>query len=53
MLFTAAPAITAALDPTAAQLLWTMDVYGFVLASLLITMGGLGDRFGRRRMLLA
>ncbi|WP_017595835.1 MFS transporter [Nocardiopsis potens] len=53
VLFTAAPAITAALDPTAAQLLWTMDVYGFVLASLLITMGGLGDRFGRRRMLLA
>ncbi|MDA2810325.1 MFS transporter [Nocardiopsis sp. RSe5-2] len=53
VLFVAAPALAAALDPTAAQWLWMMDVYGFVMASLLIAMGGLGDRFGRRRLLLA
>ncbi|WP_017540833.1 MFS transporter [Nocardiopsis halophila] len=53
VLFVAAPALAAAFDPTAAQWLWMMDVYGFVLASLLIAMGGLGDRFGRRRLLIA
>ncbi|PZG50338.1 MFS transporter [Spongiactinospora gelatinilytica] len=52
VLFVAAPAIAEALDPSATEWLWMMDVYGFVLAGLLITMGGLGDRFGRRRMLL-
>ncbi|WP_017622891.1 MFS transporter [Nocardiopsis chromatogenes] len=53
VLFVAAPALAAAFDPTAAQWLWMMDVYGFVMASLLIAMGGLGDRIGRRRLLLA
>ncbi|MFD0558113.1 DHA2 family multidrug resistance protein-like MFS transporter [Stackebrandtia endophytica] len=52
VLFVAAPAITEALEPSAGQWLWMMDVYGFVMAGLLITMGGLGDRIGRRRMLL-
>ncbi|MUL41080.1 MFS transporter [Streptomonospora sp. PA3] len=52
VLFVAAPQITSALRPTATQWLWAMDVYGFVMASLLITMGGLGDRIGRRRLLL-
>ncbi|MFI0417376.1 MFS transporter [Spongiactinospora sp. 9N601] len=52
VLFVAAPAIAEALHPSATEWLWMMDVYGFVLAGLLITMGGLGDRFGRRRMLL-
>ncbi|OOC55418.1 MULTISPECIES: MFS transporter [Nocardiopsis] len=52
VLFVAAPAIAEALAPTAAQWLWMMDVYGFVLAALLVTMGGLGDRVGRRRLLL-
>ncbi|MDA2803500.1 MFS transporter [Nocardiopsis suaedae] len=53
VLFVAAPALAAAFDPTAAQWVWMMDVYGFVMASLLIAMGGLGDRIGRRRLLLA
>jgi MFS transporter, DHA2 family, multidrug resistance protein len=52
ILFVAAPAITAALDPTATEWLWMMDVYGFVLAGLLVTAGGLGDAVGRRRLLL-
>ncbi|APU16594.1 MULTISPECIES: MFS transporter [Actinoalloteichus] len=52
ILFVASPAITEALDPTATQWLWMMDVYGFVMAGLLITMGSLGDRIGRKRLLL-
>ena len=53
VLFVAAPAIAQDLQPTATQWLWMMDVYGFVLAGLLVTMGSLGDRVGRRRLLLA
>ncbi|WP_433699897.1 MFS transporter [Nocardiopsis sp. CA-288880] len=52
VLFVAAPAIAEALEPGATQWLWMMDVYGFVLAGLLVTMGSLGDRLGRRRLLL-
>lgn len=48
----AVPAITGHLAPTTPQLLWIIDVYSFVLAGLLITMGTLGDRIGRRRLLL-
>src|SRR6187551_1914297 len=48
----ALPFISADLQPTAPQLLWIIDVYSFVLAGLLITMGTLGDRIGRRRLLL-
>src|SRR5262245_45335409 len=48
----ALPSISADLRPTSAQLLWIVDIYGFVLAGLLITMGTLGDRIGRRRLLL-
>lgn len=48
----AVPALSAALAPSAAQLLWIVDVYGFVIAGSLITMGTLGDRIGRRRLLL-
>jgi len=40
------------LEPSSTQQLWIFDVYGFVLAGLLITMGSLGDRIGRRRLLL-
>ena len=53
VLFVAAPAIAQDLDPSGTQWLWMMDVYGFVLAGLLITMGSLGDRIGRKRLLLA
>ena len=48
----ALPAISAALAPSAAEMLWIVDVYPLALAGLLVTMGTLGDRFGRRRLLL-
>ncbi|MDT0328623.1 MFS transporter [Nocardiopsis lambiniae] len=48
----AVPELSERLRPTAGQLLWIVDVYGFVLAGLLITMGSLGDRIGRRRLLM-
>ncbi|HSW24906.1 MAG TPA: MFS transporter, partial [Burkholderiaceae bacterium] len=49
----ALPAISTELQPSAAQLLWIVDVYGFMVAGFLITMGTLGDRIGRRKLLLA
>ncbi|KIH97093.1 MFS transporter [Streptomonospora alba] len=49
----AVPYLSADLSPGSAQLLWIVDVYSFVLAGLLVTMGSLGDRIGRRRLLLA
>jgi MFS transporter, DHA2 family, multidrug resistance protein len=52
VLFLAVPELTADLEPTSSQLLWITDIYGFLLAGLLITMGTLGDRIGRRRLLL-
>jgi DHA2 family multidrug resistance protein-like MFS transporter len=48
----AVPFLSEDLAPTGSQLLWIADVYGFVLAGLLVTMGSLGDRFGRRRLLV-
>jgi MFS transporter, DHA2 family, multidrug resistance protein len=52
VLYLAVPALSADLEPSSAQLLWITDIYGFLLAGLLITMGTLGDRIGRRRLLL-
>jgi len=52
VLHLAIPAISADLQPTSAQLLWIIDIYGFFVAGSLITMGTLGDRIGRRRLLL-
>jgi DHA2 family multidrug resistance protein-like MFS transporter len=48
----AVPALTAELGPSSVQLLWIIDIYGFLVAGSLITMGTLGDRIGRRRLLL-
>ncbi|MGL3805235.1 MFS transporter [Paeniglutamicibacter sp. R2-26] len=48
----AVPSLSAALAPSGNQLLWIIDIYPLVLAGLLVPMGSLGDRFGRRRMLL-
>lgn len=48
----ALPAISEALQPSGVQLLWIIDVYPLVLAGLLVSMGSLGDRIGRRRLLL-
>ncbi|MBX3155342.1 MAG: MFS transporter [Deltaproteobacteria bacterium] len=51
-LMLAVPHLTADLDPSSTQLLWIVDVYGFLVAGSLITMGTLGDRIGRRRLLM-
>ncbi|WP_181034043.1 MFS transporter [Arthrobacter sp. GMC3] len=48
----AIPSISLALIPSASELLWIIDVYPLVLAALLVPMGSLADRFGRRRLLL-
>src|SRR6266851_7945150 len=48
----AVPHLTAALNPSGTQLLWIVDIYGFMLAGALIPIGGLGDRIGRRKLLL-
>src|SRR6266545_3827164 len=52
VLYLAVPQLSADLRPSSAQLLWITDVYGFLVAGLLVTMGTLGDRIGRRRLLL-
>src|ERR671923_955480 len=52
VLHLAVPQLSEDLEPTSAQLLWIADIYGFMVAGLLITMGTLGDRIGRRRLLL-
>ncbi|MBU3060277.1 MFS transporter [Nocardia sp. NEAU-G5] len=52
VLYFAVPFIARDLNPTATQQLWIFDIYGFVLAGLLLTMGAVGDRIGRRRLLL-
>jgi MFS transporter, DHA2 family, multidrug resistance protein len=48
----AVPHLSADLKPSSSQLLWIIDIYGFLVAGSLITMGTLGDRIGRRRLLL-
>jgi DHA2 family multidrug resistance protein-like MFS transporter len=52
VLLLALPKIAVDLSAGANQQLWITDIYGFVLASFLVTMGTLGDRIGRRRLLL-
>lgn len=52
VLHLAVPQISAEFKPSAAQLLWIVDVYGFMVAGALVTMGTLGDRIGRRKVLL-
>jgi MFS transporter, DHA2 family, multidrug resistance protein len=52
VLHLAVPALTTELAPSSAQLLWIIDIYGFLVAGSLITMGTLGDRIGRRRLLM-
>ncbi|RCW67489.1 MFS transporter [Pseudorhodoferax soli] len=48
----ALPVLSRELQPSGGQLLWILDIYGFFVAGFLITMGTLGDRIGRRRLLL-
>ena len=48
----AVPAIAEALSPSSAEQLWIVDSYSLVLAALLVPMGAIGDRIGRRKLLL-
>ena len=48
----AVPQLSEDLQPSSTELLWIVDIYGFMVAGSLITMGTLGDRIGRRRLLL-
>lgn len=52
VLHLAIPSLSADLRPSSTQLLWILDIYGFLIAGSLITMGTIGDRIGRRRLLL-
>lgn len=52
VLFLATPYIASDLQPSSGQLLWINDIYGFMMAGLLVAMGTLGDRVGRRKILL-
>ncbi|MFD5915136.1 MFS transporter [Kitasatospora sp. NPDC058201] len=52
VLFFAVPYISTTLAPSGTEQLWIMDMYSFLLAGLLLTMGALGDRIGRRRLLM-
>jgi DHA2 family multidrug resistance protein-like MFS transporter len=52
VLHLAVPHLSADLRPSSVQLLWIVDIYGFLVAGSLITLGTLGDRIGRRRLLL-
>lgn len=52
ILFLAVPSLTASLAPTASQLLWISDIYGFLIAGSLLTMGAVSDRVGPRRLLM-
>ncbi|MFF9150236.1 MFS transporter [Streptomyces sp. NPDC014861] len=53
VLWLATPYLAADLRPSSAQLLWITDIYGFLTAGTLVIMGTLGDRLGRRRLLMA
>ncbi|MCP3821464.1 MFS transporter [Streptomyces sp. A3M-1-3] len=52
VLHLALPTLTADLRPGNTELLWIVDIYGFLIAGFLIPMGAIGDRIGRRRLLL-
>src|SRR5918999_1812462 len=52
VLFLAVPSLTADLAPSSTELLWITDIYGFLIAGALIASGALGDRVGRRRIML-
>src|SRR3954447_13370221 len=52
VLYFALPFLSADLKPSGSELLWIVDIYAFWLGGLLLVMGTLGDRIGRRRLLL-
>src|SRR6185436_5449497 len=53
VLHLAVPSLSEDLQPSSSQLLWIIDIYGFMVAGFLVTMGTLGDRIGRRKLLLS
>ncbi|GAB3878718.1 MFS transporter [Kibdelosporangium lantanae] len=48
----ALPRMTAELHPTPTELLWMNDIYGFMVGGTMVTMGTVGDRIGRRRLII-
>lgn len=52
VLHLAVPHLAADLRPSSTELLWIIDIYGFMVAGFLVTMGTLGDRIGRRKLLM-
>lgn len=52
VLYLAVPHLTEALAPSGPQQLWIVDIYGFMIAGFLVTMGTVGDRIGRKKLLL-
>ncbi|HEV2527079.1 MAG TPA: MFS transporter [Thermomicrobiales bacterium] len=52
VLYLALPQLQADLDPSATEALWILDIYGYLIAGFLVTMGTLGDRIGRRKLLM-
>ncbi|MFD0395756.1 MFS transporter [Streptomyces nogalater] len=52
ILFLAIPYLAADLRPSSTQTLWILDIYGFLMASLLVLMGTVADRFGHRNLLI-
>src|SRR3954463_2848941 len=53
ILYLALPELSADLGASTTQQLWMLDIYSFVLAGFLVTMGAVGDRIGRKRLLLS
>jgi DHA2 family multidrug resistance protein-like MFS transporter len=52
VLLLALPTLSKDIGATSTEQLWIMDMYGFLMAGFLVTMGSLGDRIGRRKLLL-
>ncbi|WP_326564314.1 MFS transporter [Micromonospora peucetia] len=52
VLYLALPHLAEELNPTGTELLWIIDIYGFMIAGFLVAMGRLGDRVGRRKLLM-
>ncbi|NLB47419.1 MAG: MFS transporter [Microbacteriaceae bacterium] len=52
VLYLAVPSLTEDLSPTANQILWIGDIYSLAIAGLLVTMGNIADRVGRKKLLL-
>ncbi|MGH3875448.1 MAG: MFS transporter [Actinophytocola sp.] len=52
ILFLAIPHMAADLAPSSTEMLWILDIYGFLMAGFLVAMGTLADRIGRRKLLV-